>query len=491
MRRCGMCGERYPSDFLVCPKDATSLARLEASEDDPLVGEVLAGSFCLTGLLGEGGMGRVYEAEHVRFPRRFAVKVMHESVASIPDVVLRFEREAQAIARITSDHVVEVLDILRLRDGRPCIVTELLEGEELGELLERAGKLPISTSITICRQVCSGLAAAHAMGVVHRDLTPSNVFLLNREDGALEVKILDFGLAKVTDGANLTRTGMVVGTPAYMAPEQARGTGDVDVRADVYAVGAVLYRLVTGAPPFPISDPAITIVKVLTEDPPRPRVLDPGIPEGLELLIQRAMARAAEDRPATMSELDRQLARFDVTSPDASVGRPDRGMLAPVEDAAIDAPNHAATRTRLGRSSAVLLALTSGLVAGAAMFVTLCAALRVLSAGAAPTEVDLAMVSAAAGLAAVFVVVISLRALATRWRSGPAVEGIAFGLRRAVVMLLSGVGVSMLTLRGYALLGPPLPREILSIVELGLVAAPTALGAIVLVVALRRAARVT
>src|SRR5262249_11854376 len=144
-----------------------------------------------------------------------------------------------------------------------AIVCELLEGEGLDELLDRKRKLPLATAITICRQVCRGLAAAHDAGVVHRDLKPSNLFLVEREGGGVHVKILDFGVAKVMDGTQLTRTGMVVGTPCFMAPEQARGSSDVDGRADIYAVGAVLYRMLTGVSPFPEDeDPATTLMRL-------------------------------------------------------------------------------------------------------------------------------------------------------------------------------------------------------------------------------------
>src|SRR5882672_9455021 len=295
LRRCPVCGASYPADFVVCPKDASTLER---EGGDPLVGEVLAGTFCVTRLLAAGGMGRVYEAEHVRLPRRFAVKVMHEALAQHAEAMGRFEREAQAIARIVNEHVVDVVDLVRTRDGYPCLVAELLEGEELGNLLERTGKVPLATAITIARQLCRGLVAAHAVGVIHRDLKPSNLFLVKRVDGATQVKILDFGVAKVSDGADLTRTGMIVGTPAYMAPEQARGSAKVDERVDVYAVGAVVYRMLTGRPPFPEDEePARTVARLLAEDPKRPRDLDRDIPADVEFLIQRAITRSPGDRP--------------------------------------------------------------------------------------------------------------------------------------------------------------------------------------------------
>ncbi|MCK6491750.1 MAG: serine/threonine protein kinase, partial [Planctomycetes bacterium] len=203
-------------------------------------------------------MGRVYVAQHLRIPRRFAVKIMHDQLAAHAEAVARFEREAQAVARITNDHVIDIVDVVRVQ-GRAALITELLEGEELGLYLDRAGKLPLPQAIAICRQVCRGLAAAHAVKVVHRDLKPSNLFVMTRDDGSLHVKILDFGVAKLVDGTELTGSGMLLGTPAFMAPEQALGARDVDHRADIYALGAVLYQSLTGQLPFPDDDPARTL----------------------------------------------------------------------------------------------------------------------------------------------------------------------------------------------------------------------------------------
>jgi serine/threonine-protein kinase len=497
MRRCATCGVQYPPDFVVCPKDATNLERADNADEDPLLGEVLAGSFCVTRLIGEGGMGRVYEAEHVRLPRRFAVKVMHESLSSNTEAVARFEREAQAVAKVDSENVLDIVDVIRVRDGRPCLVSELLEGEELGNVLDRAGKLPLSTSIGICRQVCRGLAAAHGVGVVHRDLKPSNLFLCNNEGSAPLVKILDFGVAKMTDGADITRTGMVVGTPAYMAPEQARGSADVDVRADVYAVGAVLYRLLTGSPPFSEGDPAITITKLLTEDPKRPRDLDRTIPEGVELLIQRAMARTPAERPASAMELDKQLAAFDEIRPGSSPGtvREGSNALANMETVAVDSVDYvrqaedATKRARRARPAALAFAVATALAAGAAVMTTAGATLRAVAGRPSLTDVELVLLGVIAGLAALLVVVATLRALAARWRSAPSVERLAEGLRTALVTLLCTIGTTMLCWQVYATWGTPPDADILAAVQVALVGAPTLLGALVLALALRRAAR--
>jgi serine/threonine-protein kinase len=259
-------------------------------------------------------MGRVYEAQHTRLSnRRLAIKLLHDDMARQADILTRFEREAEAASTIAHPNVVEVLDVHRLEDGRPYIVCEYLEGEEFGALLDRVGTLPVETAIRIVRQICRALMAAHDRGIVHRDMKPENVFLVG-DPRAPRVKVIDFGISKQDDGSSkLTRTGMVMGTPAYMAPEQARGE-HVDFRADIYAVGGILYRAVTGQKPYDGEDGAQVLTLVLTEDPKRPRSVSPNVPEALELVIQHAMARNPSERHASMAELEAELAELDSTT---------------------------------------------------------------------------------------------------------------------------------------------------------------------------------
>jgi serine/threonine protein kinase len=313
-RLCPRCGSRYPDDFNVCPRDATPLGWANAPPEDPYLNTTLAETYRVTRVLGEGGMGRVYEAHHTRLAhRRFAIKVLHAEYARYPDLVQRFQREAEAASRVRHENVIEVYDVGRTSEGRPYLVSELLEGDDLGDRLKREGKLELGLAVYVVRQVCAALEAAHGENVVHRDMKPENLFLFG-DPGRPRVKILDFGISKVdtAGGTNLTRTGMVMGTPAYMAPEQARGER-VDHRADVYAVGAILYRLLTGRTPYDADDAASAITAVLTAEPPRPRSVSPDVPEALELIIERAMARNPENRYASMRELSDALAPFDPT----------------------------------------------------------------------------------------------------------------------------------------------------------------------------------
>jgi serine/threonine-protein kinase len=227
----------------------------------------------------------------------------------------RFRREASAAASVLSPNVAEVFDVSATRDGRPYIVCELLEGEELAAVLGRESTLAVGRAVNIARQVARGLAAAHTAGVVHRDLKPENIMLLKSPDGRELAKVVDFGIAKsLTDNASLTRTGVILGTPAYMAPEQARSGGTLDARVDVYALGAVLYRSLTGKPAFTGDDASATLASVLYDEPQRPRALRETIPDGLELVIQRAMSKTPEGRYTSMADLDAALAPFDETA---------------------------------------------------------------------------------------------------------------------------------------------------------------------------------
>lgn len=312
-KACPACGVRYPAEFKVCPRDATELVEPDVGpEQDELVGTTLAGTYSIVCVIGAGGMGRVYEARHTRIgSKRFAVKVLHAELARHPDVLSRFQREAEAAAAITSPYVVGVYDVDRLPDGRPYLVGELLEGRELADHIDKNGPMEVGEAVRIVRQTCKGLAAAHACGVIHRDMKPENVFLTG-DLAWPTAKVLDFGISKLGDapGAALTKTGMIMGTPSYMAPEQARGE-KVDERADIYAVGALLYATLTGRRPFDSDDPTATLAAVLTKDPIAPRMFNPNIPEPLELVVERAMSKRPADRHATMVELDADLAPWD------------------------------------------------------------------------------------------------------------------------------------------------------------------------------------
>jgi len=364
---CATCKNRYPREFRVCPQDGTQLD--DALEDDTLIGAVLAGSYQVLRLVGEGGMGRVYEARHVRLTgKHFAIKLLLDEYAHQPELLARFEREAQSAATIDHPNVVEVVDVCRLEDGRPFIVTEFLEGEELGALLDRVGKLPNDMSIRITRQICRALMAAHAKGIVHRDMKPENVFLVG-DLTSPRVKIIDFGISKQDDcNAKLTRTGMVMGTPAYMAPEQARGE-HVDNRADVYGVGGILYRCVTGHKPYEGDDGAMVLTQVLTEEPKRPRAVEPTVPGELEVVIERAMARDTADRLPSMADFEAELAALDSSPvavdgalpsmlPSAPLNWPDAVQ---VQDKTSTRTQHAMRTKREARGARPMLVLTTAI----------------------------------------------------------------------------------------------------------------------------------
>jgi serine/threonine-protein kinase len=325
-RACPTCGERFPADFKLCPRDGALLGEAAGGSDaDPLVGAVVNATYEITGCIGEGGMARVYEAIHRRIrSRRLAIKVLNTDLARSPEVVARFEREAVAAAQIDHPGVVTVHDVGFVPDGRPFIAYERLDGSDLGEIAKRAGKIGVPAAVGIVRQAARALEAAHARGVVHRDVKPENLFVTGAA-AAAQVKVLDFGISKVDEGlgAALTQTGAVLGTPAYMSPEQARGD-KIDFRTDIYSLGAVLYRLATGVRPFEGVEAAATISALLTSTPARPRAIDPGLPEALEIVIQKAMAERPAERYATMADFDAALAPFDTGEGlgDIAVGGP-------------------------------------------------------------------------------------------------------------------------------------------------------------------------
>lgn len=282
--------------------------------EDQLLGSVLAERFRVTRRLGSGGMGAVYLAEHVHMRKEVAIKVLHASMTGVEEIVARFEREAIAGARIAHPHVASAFDFGKLEDGRHYLALEYVAGESLRDLIAR-GPVPLVRALTIAQQIADGLAQAHAVDVVHRDMKPDNVMLVEKDGLRDFVKILDFGIAKVTleedaapslGGAALTRVGTVFGTPGYMAPEQALGQ-PVDARADVYAIGVILYEMLAGHLPFAGAELAQQLAKQLTE-PPTP--LPASIPTAVRDLIDRMLERERDARLGSAAQVAAEISEI-------------------------------------------------------------------------------------------------------------------------------------------------------------------------------------
>ncbi len=278
-----------------------------------MIGELL-GPYRVTGKIAEGGMGAVYACVHTGLGYRAAVKVLLPHLSTDQVMVARFFTEAQAASMIKHPALVHVFEAGYSPRGAAYIVMEYLEGELLAAKLRREGRLDFTQTVSVGQQVASALASVHQKGIIHRDLKPENLFLVSdaRAPGAFTVKVLDFGIAKLTGlgnngGGTKTRTGSVLGTPAYMSPEQCRGAGNVDWRSDIYALGCILFELACGQPPFHGAGFGEILAKHIYEVPPRPSVFDPRIPPLLENAIVRALAKQPQDRWQTMDELLIQL----------------------------------------------------------------------------------------------------------------------------------------------------------------------------------------
>jgi endoglucanase len=273
------------------------------------VGEIVGGKYRLVRYLASGGMGDVYEAQHTVVKRRFAVKLLHAELASQRESLARFQREAQAAGALESENVAAAVDFGIAEDGSPYIVMEYLPGESLRALLDRCSHLPVSRAADLVAQACRGVGAAHKAGIIHRDLNPQNLFVCRREDGTDVVKVLDFGVAKLESVESAeTRTGTILGTPAYLSPEQARGEKTVDHRTDIYGLGAVLYELLAGKKPHP-GDSHNAILHHICTQPALPLEgshLD--LPPALVAVVQRALASNPAERQASAEALAQELA---------------------------------------------------------------------------------------------------------------------------------------------------------------------------------------
>lgn len=319
MRFCSACGARFSQDAAFCPFDGRPTQDLpeEQPPGDPLLGRVLDGRYQVEERLGEGGMGTVYRATHVTLGKRIALKVLRPELAEDASTVKRFMQEAQAASSIGHPNIVDVSDVGSLPDQTVYFAMEYLEGMALGERISRAGALSVDEAVRVGSEVGSALASAHARGIVHRDLKPDNIYLVGREDGGPPlVKVLDFGVAKVGGAATkLTKTGMVFGTPHYMSPEQAAGQG-VDGRTDIYALGVILYEMLTGRVPFE-ADTFMGILSKHMFEPP------PALPDksgdrdlgALSDVIMRALAKKPEQRQASMEVLVSELQQAGAGKP--------------------------------------------------------------------------------------------------------------------------------------------------------------------------------
>ncbi len=276
----------------------------------PQIGEVVADKYRMDEKLGEGGMAVIFGAHHTLLDKPIAVKILSPDLPRLPQVVDRFLTEARAAARVDSPHVARVMDVGTLENGLPYMVMERLDGCDLEELLRLEKQLSIGDAVDYVLQALQGLAHAHTLGVVHRDLKPANIFLAHQADGTSIIKILDFGIAKLDTQTRITGHGQAVGSPTYMSPEHIRNSEHIDHRTDIWAMGVVLYELVTGKPPIEEDGVGETLAAVLNKKAKPPSTIRPEIPPALDAAIMKCLEHDPDDRWADVSQLAHAIAPF-------------------------------------------------------------------------------------------------------------------------------------------------------------------------------------
>lgn len=365
---CPVCSARFSPDARFCPFDGAPL--VGAAGADPsaraLLGSLVDGRYEVLSVIGEGGMGIVYEVRHRALGKRFALKALRPQLAREPEIAARFIQEARTAAAVSHPGLVEITDFGRLGSGQVYFVMELLEGQSLARLLKKFGRLPAERALPIVRQVAFALKAAHDSGIVHRDLKPDNIHVGRGDGGCDAIKIVDFGLAKIVGSAGLTRAGKVFGTPHYMSPEQAAGDV-VDHRADIYALGVVMYEMFTGQLPFEADSYAGILGKHLETPPTPPSELNPELKAlgGLESVILRALEKRPGARYASLAGL---LSHLDRTVPSPPSFR---AALEPAasrrSERALDSARGLAPRRDRRQLAALAFAVVALLVLGGAV----------------------------------------------------------------------------------------------------------------------------
>ena len=310
-RYCPACGTEQDAAQRFCPRCGSTLPRTPALLPGKLAGMVVADRYHLLGKLGEGGLGEVYLAEHVKLHRKSALRVLHPEMVHDADAIARFNRAAANASRINHPHVAAIHDFGRTDDGLVYLATEYVEGEPLSAVIAREGSLPAPRAAAIARQVAEALGAAHELGVVHAALTPGSIMLARNRDGSDHVKVVDFGMSRIAapSDRNVTRTGVVTGTPEYLSPEQIAGAA-TDARSDIYALGLVAFQLLSGRPAFaPGETPLAAMLARLTNPPRTLGEVAPDVawPPAAERVVAKALARDAQDRYESAAEFGREL----------------------------------------------------------------------------------------------------------------------------------------------------------------------------------------